>query len=87
MIRTGFMRYGLFVLVVFAGTSLTAQGRTTYSVYCANSRIEIDSRTLEQMKSARGSDVCRFGEFDYLSDAQSFAQKNFGGAGTSCSCR
>ena len=68
-------------------TSISSQSKTTYSVYCANARIEIDMRTLEQMKSARGSSTCRLGEFDYLSDAQSFAKKNFGGEGASCACK
>jgi len=64
-----------------------AQSSTKYSVYCANGKIEVDMRTPEQMKSARGSDVCQLGEFNYLSDAQSFAKKNFGGVGAKCSCR
>ncbi len=67
--------------------SSLAQSSTKYSVYCANGKIEVEMRTLEQMKSARGSDVCQFGEFNYLSDAQSFAKKNFGGDGARCSCR
>jgi hypothetical protein len=37
------------------------------------------------MKSARGSDVCKLGEFDYLSDAEKFAEQ-FGGKGASCKC-
>jgi len=64
-----------------------AQSSTKYSVYCANGKIEVDMRTLDQMKSARGSDVCQLGEFNYLADAQSFAKKNFGGVGSGCSCR
>lgn len=59
-----------------------------YYVYCANDRIEVDSRNPEQMRSARGSGVCQMGPtFGFLSDAQNFAQRNFGGAGRSCSCR
>jgi hypothetical protein len=59
-----------------------------YYVYCANSRIEVDSRNPQQMRSARGSGTCQMGpNFRYLSDAQSFAQRNFGGAGRACSCR
>ena len=73
----------LFVLVL----PPPAQSSTKYSVYCANGKIEVDMRTPEQMKSARGSDVCQLGEFNYLSDAQSFAKKNFGGVGAKCSCR
>jgi hypothetical protein len=57
-----------------------------YYVYCANGRIEVDSRNPEQMRSARGSGVCMLGQFNYLSDAQNFARRNFGGEGRSCSC-
>jgi hypothetical protein len=64
-----------------------AQSSAKYSVYCANGKIEVDMRNLDQMKSARGSDVCQLGEFNYLSDAQSFAKKNFVGVGAKCSCR
>lgn len=59
-----------------------------YYVYCANNRIEVDGRNPEQMRIARGSGVCQMGpRFGFLSDAQSFAQRNFGGAGRPCSCR
>ncbi len=59
----------------------------SYFVHCANGKIEVDSRNLQQMKTARGSSVCQLGGFNFLSDAQSFAQKNFGGAGKTCSCK
>lgn len=59
-----------------------------YYVYCANNRIEVDSRNPDQMRSARGSGTCQMGpKFGFLSDARSFAQRNFGGAGRFCSCR
>lgn len=58
-----------------------------YYVYCASGRIEVDSRDPDQMKIARGSGVCQFGSFGSRSDAESFARKNFGGVGGSCSCR
>ncbi len=60
--------------------------RYTVSVYCANDKIEVDSRDLEQMRSARGSDVCQFGQFNFLSSAEDFAEKNFGGKGKACTC-
>ena len=60
-----------------------AQSSTKYSVYCANGKIEVDMRTPEQMKSARGSDVCQLGEFNYLSDAQSFASITLAASGPS----
>lgn len=60
----------------------------SYYVYCANGRIEVESRDPNQMRIARGSGVCQMGPaFGFLSDAQNFAQRNFGGAGRSCSCR
>ena len=79
----------IFIGCTLFGLALppSAQSSTKYSVYCANGKIEVDMRTAEQMKSARGSDVCQLGEFNYLSDAQSFAKKNFGGVGAKCSCR
>jgi hypothetical protein len=59
-----------------------------YWVYCANNKIEVDGRNPDQMRIARGSGVCQMGpKFGFLSDAQSFAQRNFGGAGRACSCR
>lgn len=75
-------------LAIAAGAAGVAGAQTTthYSVFCANDRIEVDSRSLDQMLSARGSDVCLFGQFNYLSDAQNFARANFGQIGASCSC-
>lgn len=56
-----------------------------YRVFCANEKIEVEQRTLEQQKNARGSSVCVLGEFDYLSDAEKFAEQQ-GGKGASCKC-
>lgn len=64
-----------------------AQAQSTkYSVFCASGKIEVDMRTLEQMKSARGSNVCKFAEFTSLTSAQDFATKNFHNVGASCTC-
>ena len=57
-----------------------------YNVYCADDRIEISFWDLEQMKVRRGYDVCQFASYTSYSDAIRFAQKNFGGEGTDCSC-
>lgn len=76
----------LILATALALTPLTAQA-ASYFVYCASDKVEVDSRNFEQMKSARGTPICQLGSFDYLSDAQSFAQKNFGGPGAKCSCR
>jgi 5-hydroxyisourate hydrolase-like protein (transthyretin family) len=74
--------FGLAGLIAMAGPAWAAG---EYGVFCADGRIEM--RTLEQEKTARGSNVCQFGAFDYLSDAQSFVAKNFGSQGASCACK
>lgn len=79
-----------FVFAAIAAASIFAPvaAFADYYVYCANGRIEVDSRNPDQMRSARGSGTCQMGpSFHYLSDAQNFAQRNFGGPGRSCSCR
>ena len=79
--------------IIFSGligviSLLPMAALANYYVYCANGRVELDGRNPAQMRSARGSGVCQLGaDFRYLSDAQSFAQRNFGGAGKACSCR
>lgn len=80
------MRHLAFAALLLAALPAAAQ-QTRYSVYCANEKIEVDSRTPQQMASARGSGTCRLQSFSYLSDAQNFAQRNFGGVGARCSCR
>ena len=57
-----------------------------YNVYCADDRIEISFWDLEQMKVRRGFDVCQFMSYTSYSDAIRFADKNFGGEGSPCSC-
>ncbi|MBR0656058.1 hypothetical protein [Plastoroseomonas arctica] len=75
-------------LLVATAVLLPGAALANYYVYCANDRIEVESRDPNQMRIARGSGVCQMGPtFGFLSDAQNFAQRNFGGAGRSCSCR
>ena len=78
----------LLFLTVF-GMPNTAANKATvdskYRVFCANSKIEVEQRTLEQEKNARGSSVCMLGEFDYLSDAEKEAER-LGGKGADCKC-
>ena len=84
-----------FVLVVLLSlalaTILTAtavakiDNDSKYRVFCANNKIEVEQRTLEQQKNARGSNVCMLGEFDYLSDAEKYAEQK-GGKGAECTC-
>jgi hypothetical protein len=56
-----------------------------YRVFCANGKLEVEQRTLEQEKNARGSSVCQLAEFDYLSDADKYAESR-GGKGSDCKC-
>lgn len=72
--------------IAVAAAAPVAQAQTKYTVYCASSKIEIDSRTPAEMKSQRGA--CPMGQsFSTRSDAESFAKKNFGGPGKGCSCK
>ena len=81
------MRFA-FAALAAAALFAPAVARADYYVYCANNRIEVDGRNPEQMRIARGSGMCQMGpKFGFLTDAQTFAQRNFGGAGRSCSCR
>ncbi|MBR0683312.1 hypothetical protein GXW74_22695 [Roseomonas eburnea] len=81
------MRF-VFAAMAVAALLAPAAARADYYVYCANNRIEVDSRNPEQMRIARGSGVCQMGpKFGFLSSAQDFARNNFGGAGRPCSCR
>jgi hypothetical protein len=57
-----------------------------YRVFCANNKIEVEQRTLEQEKNARGSNVCQLAEFEYASDADKYAEDH-GGKGSDCKCK
>jgi hypothetical protein len=76
----------MFVILLAAtGLAFRTTTDSKYRVFCANGKIEVEQRTLEQQKNARGSDVCMLGEFDYLSDAEKFAEQK-GGKGAECKC-
>ncbi|CAH0208475.1 hypothetical protein [Roseomonas sp. CECT 9278] len=78
----------VFAAAAVAAVLVPAAAHADYYVYCANNRIEVDSRDPNQMRIARGSGVCQMGpKFGFLSSAQDFARNNFGGAGRPCSCR
>lgn len=68
---------------IIGTTGILLARENYYFVYCANDKIEIAMSNLEQMKSARGSNVFQLGAFHYLSDAQDYA-KRFGGEGADC---
>jgi hypothetical protein len=75
----------LAAMLVFPAATALAQ--TRYHVYCASGRIEVDSRDPDQMRIARGSSFCQFAVFDFRSDAENLARRQFGGVGASCTCR
>ncbi|MDT5268516.1 MAG: hypothetical protein QOH49_702 [Acidobacteriota bacterium] len=76
-------------LLIALSAAVAAAGRiddSKYRVFCANGKVEVEQRTLEQEKNARGSNVCVLAEFDTLSDAEKYAE-NHGGKGSDCNCR
>ena len=73
------------VLAVAALAPKNTRDDSKYRVFCANNKIEVEQRTLEQEKNARGSSVCMLAEFDYLSDAEKYAESR-GGKGSDCKC-
>lgn len=79
----------LIALATVIGVPTLAPKHTSddnkYRVFCANGKLEVEQRTFEQDKNARGSSVCQLGEFDYLSDAEKYAE-NHGGKGSDCKC-
>ena len=87
--RKSVLNLGALVLVALAAAVTSAgshQIDLKYRVFCANGKIAVEQRTLEQEKNAQGSNVCMMAEFDSLSDAESYAEKR-GGKGADCSCR
>lgn len=81
------MRFAIIAASIAFMAAPFAAHASGYYVYCANSKIEVDTRDFNQMKSARGSGICQMGSFGYRMDAESFAKKNFGGVGGKCACR
>ena len=82
-IGSALLGLGMFVTIALANGSATPDSKDR--VFCDNEKIEVEQRTLEQQKNARGSSVCVLAEFDYLSDADKDAEKR-GGKGASCKC-
>ncbi|MFL6227818.1 MAG: hypothetical protein ACJ741_03455 [Pyrinomonadaceae bacterium] len=86
--RTAVLRLCALLLIALTA-AVAAAGRfddSKYRVFCANSKVEVEQRTLDQEKNARGSSVCVLAEFDTLSDAEKYAE-NHGGKGSDCNCR
>lgn len=94
MKRINKFSFGLSALLLITFATVLAAPRlatnsvgadSKYRVFCANNKIEIEQRTLEQQKNARGSNVCELAEFDYLSDAEKYAEGK-GGKDAECKC-
>jgi hypothetical protein len=79
----------LIALAMVVGVAISAPKHTNddskYRVFCANGKLEVEQRTVDQEKNARGSSVCQLAEFDYLSDAEKYSE-NHGGKGSDCKC-
>jgi len=87
LLRSG-MSLLLLLTTVFALPTLAPKDMPQdlkYRVFCANNKLEVEQRTVEQEKNARGSNVCLLAEFDYVSDADKYAE-NHGGKGSDCKC-
>jgi hypothetical protein len=83
------LKFSALLLIALSAAMATATGRlddSKYRVFCANGKVEVEQRTIEQEKNARGSNVCMLAEFDSLSDANTYAE-NHGGKGSDCNCR
>lgn len=84
--------FGLAMLITLATTFAAPRlapkkpvADSKYRVFCADNKIEVEQRTVEQEKNARGSNVCMLAEFDYASDADKYAEEH-GGKGSECKC-
>jgi hypothetical protein len=75
----------ILLATVLGVPTLKTTADSKYRVFCANNKIEVEQRTLEQEKNARGSNVCMLAEFDYVSDADKYAEEH-GGKGSDCKC-
>jgi hypothetical protein len=90
-VRRVFIVFSIALMLSLATVSALSNSHRTsvrdskYRVFCSNGKIEVEQRTLEQQKNARGSNVCQLSEFDYLSDAEKDAE-NRGGKGAECKC-
>jgi hypothetical protein len=87
-VRKAVLGLSAFLLIALAAAVASA-GRlddSKYRVFCANNKVEVEQRTLEQEKNARGSNVCVLAVFDTLSDAEKYAEDH-GGKGSDCNCR
>lgn len=69
------MKKLLAAAVIGAAVAAPSAFAQTYSVYCVNGKTKIDTRNVDQMKSAHGSKTYRLSEEKYLTDAQKFEKE------------
>ncbi len=74
-----FLLFFLLFSLIVSGEAFAEK----FSVFCANGKIEVDSRTLQQMIRDRGRNVYAMVTYDYRMDANEFAKK-MGGIGAKC---
>lgn len=82
------MKKSAIAFLVCAGLTSAAMAGPTpaakYTVYCTRGKIEVDMRTPDQMRSARGNgNTYPIKTYDHLSDANKHAQ-SMGGVGAPC---
>jgi Skp family chaperone for outer membrane proteins len=87
-VRQAVLALSALLLIAFTAAFASAGhfDDSKYRVFCANGKVEVEQRTLEQEKNARGSNVCVLAEYDTLSDAEKYAEDH-GGKGSDCNCR
>ena len=56
-----------------------------YKIYCADGKVSISQRGVDDVKATRGSRVCLLESFDTLAEAMK-AAKRYGGTRANCSC-
>ncbi len=84
------VRDGARIIAAVSCASLlgVAPAAADYWVYCIHSRIRIESRPPADVgRSYIATSLCTLGSFRHVSDARSFATKNWRGEGQSCACR
>lgn len=74
--------------VGFAVLAAPTAALADYWVYCIHGKIKIESRPPADVgRSYISTSLCTLGSFKHVSDARSFATKNWKGEGQSCACR
>ena len=75
-------------LALLGAGMLPGAALADYWVYCIHGRVRIESRPPADVgRSYIASSICAFQSFVHISDARSFAQRNWRGEGQACSCR